>query len=68
MPRPNTKDLGMLGGLMDHPFKYTDDQNRDLLFLKIILWPGRFMSRSILDGLRGMLAWYKKRQEAKRLP
>ncbi|HPE35838.1 MAG TPA: hypothetical protein PK625_01710 [Spirochaetales bacterium] len=50
--KPNTSDLGMLGGLVDHPFKYTDDVNRALLFLKIALAPGKFVSRSIVDGFR----------------
>ncbi|MBP7264706.1 MAG: hypothetical protein KBB32_11040 [Spirochaetia bacterium] len=52
--KPNTSDLGMLGGLVDHPFKYTDDVNRALLFLKIALAPGKFVSRSIVDGFRAV--------------
>jgi len=48
-PAPDTENLGMLGGLFDHPFRYSDDLNRHLLFLLIILWPGRFIAESIVD-------------------
>lgn len=68
VPRPNTADLGLLGGLVDHPLKYTDDVNRALLFLKIVLAPGRFIIRSLVDGFVGIVLWIKKREEAKRLP
>jgi hypothetical protein len=52
---PNTGDMGIAGGLIDHPFKYTDDINRSLFWLKIALAPGRFISGSIVNFAR-MLA------------
>lgn len=48
-PSPDMENLGMLGGLLDHPFRYSDDLNRLLLFLLILLWPGRFIAESIVD-------------------
>lgn len=48
-PEPDTSNLGWLGGLWDHPFRYSDDANRFLLFLLIFLLPGRFLSESLVD-------------------
>jgi len=44
--------VGWLGGLVDHPFRYSDDVNRILLFLLVILLPGRFLSETFVDLLR----------------
>ncbi len=41
--------LGWLGGLMDHPFRYSDDINRFPIFLMIRLWPGRLIAESMID-------------------
>jgi hypothetical protein len=43
------ENLGLLGGAFDHPFRYWDDLNRQLLLLLILLWPGRFIAESIVD-------------------
>lgn len=51
-PEPDTSNMGWLGGLMDHPFRYSDDVNRFLLFLLIFLLPGRFLSESFVDLIR----------------
>lgn len=48
-PEPETDNLGWLGGLMDDPFHYSDDISRFLLFLLIILWPGRFVAVSLVQ-------------------
>ena len=48
-PKPDMDNVGFFGGLMDHPFRFSDDINRYLLGLKIILWPGRFVSQSIVS-------------------
>ncbi len=48
-PQPDMSNIGWMGGLMDHPFRYSDDVNRFLIFLVIFLWPGRFMAESIVD-------------------
>ena len=51
-PQPDTENIGWLGGLFDHPFRYSDDINRFLIFLVIVLWPGRFVSESMVDMWR----------------
>ena len=48
-PKPDPSNLGWLGGLMDHPFRYSDDINRFLLSLMIVLLPGRFVSEAVVD-------------------
>jgi hypothetical protein len=48
-PRPDYSNVGLLGGVVDHPFKWSDDYNRWLVFLRILLWPGRFISVSLRD-------------------
>jgi len=51
-PEPDTSNMGMFGGLMDHPLRYSDDVNRFLLFFLVILLPGRFLSEALVDLLR----------------
>jgi len=51
-PKPDTSNLGWAGGLIDNPFRISDDLNRTLLFLKILLFPGRFVSESIARMVR----------------
>lgn len=50
-PNPNFSNVGLLGGLIDHPFRYSDDINRFLLFLMVILYPGKFIVLSIVKGI-----------------
>jgi len=50
-PRPDYSNLGLLGGILDHPFRYSDDINRFILFFVILLYPGKFIVRSIVLGI-----------------
>ncbi|MBL9133391.1 MAG: hypothetical protein JNG86_19425 [Verrucomicrobiaceae bacterium] len=59
-PEPDHSNMGWLGGLMDHPFRFSDDVNRFLLALSILLAPGRFWSESLVDLFR--LVRHAKRQ------
>jgi hypothetical protein len=52
-PKPDLDNLGLLGGLIDHPLRLRDNLNRFLLFLLIILMPGRFIGTGIL----GLVYW-----------
>jgi len=52
-PEADRHNLGWGGGLMDNPFRWSDDVNRWLMFLMIALWPGRF----IAEGLIGLAAY-----------
>lgn len=51
-PRPNHDNLGIAGGLVDHPFRYSDNINRQLVSLVVVLWPGRYLAESLVDGWR----------------
>ena len=49
IPRPDTDNLGWMGGMVNDPFRYTDDWNRSLVSLNHTLAPGRFIAGTILD-------------------
>jgi hypothetical protein len=51
VPRPDTSNMGLMGGLIDHPFRYSDDANRFLLVLAIVMYPGRFIATTIVQAL-----------------
>ena len=46
-PNPNYDNVGWLGGFMDNPFRISDDFNRSLITIKVILIPGYFACRII---------------------
>lgn len=48
-PQPDSDNYGWAGGLIDNPFRISDDINRLLLFLRIILFPGRMFGVFILQ-------------------
>lgn len=48
-PEPNTDNLGYCGGSVNDPTKISDDLNRGLLDLHVLLGPGRFASETLLD-------------------
>jgi hypothetical protein len=48
-PRPNYDNIGWAGGLVDNPFRYSDDMNRMLVGLLVFLWPGRFITVGLRD-------------------
>ncbi|WP_254512193.1 hypothetical protein [Anatilimnocola floriformis] len=48
-PEPNTDNLGYCGGMRDNPWKLSDDFNRGLLDLHMVLGPGRYASETLLD-------------------
>jgi hypothetical protein len=49
--RPNHDHLGAGGGLLDHPFRYSDDVNRGLLGLAVLFAPGRFLATGLVHGM-----------------
>lgn len=49
-PEPDLENLGWLGGLIDHPFRFSDDINRGMLLLAALLLPGQFIAEALLDG------------------
>ena len=40
---------GLMGGLIDHPFRWSDDMNRSPLFFKLALFPGYFLARPVAE-------------------
>lgn len=42
-PNPDGRNLGWFGGLMDNPFRITDDMNRILVFVYMLLLPGKLI-------------------------
>jgi len=48
-PRPDMSNVGFIGGLVDHPLRWSDDINRLLIYLDILLEPGRFVAESTVD-------------------
>jgi hypothetical protein len=55
-PRPDLSNVGWLGGLIDHPFRFSDDINRFLVLLLIVLWPGGVIGTGFLDLVRWLVA------------
>ena len=50
-PSPDVNNLGLWGTMIDHPFRFSDDVNRMLMFLYVFLWPGRFIAATVIDVL-----------------
>lgn len=56
--KPNYENVGWLGGLINHPFRISDNFNRGLIFLQILLLPGKLLSQ-------GMVIFWKLLQQNK---
>jgi hypothetical protein len=56
-PEPNFDNTGIAGGLIDHPGRYSDDINRELIGANVLLGPGRFIAESLVDFV---LLWQRK--------
>lgn len=52
-PEPDRHNLGWGGGLFDNPFRWSDDLNRTMLWIMLVLWPGRFVAESLI----ALVAW-----------
>ena len=63
-PKPRMDKLGLLGGLIDHPFKYTDDINRRMLFFKILLFPGKLIGTTIVELIKGLWKFIKDKKNS----
>lgn len=55
-PQPDYSNIGWLGGLIDHPFRLSDDVNRFLVFLRVVLWPGGLIGSGFVDLIRWLVA------------
>lgn len=68
-PSPDYDNMGWFGGWFDNWFRYSDDLNWYLLYLKILLAPGTFLMLGMRDGILLMLGRMpkKKRKKKKKL-
>ncbi len=57
-PPVDTNNLGWAGGLINNPFRFSDNVNRMMLFLRVALWPGGVLGR----GLVGLVHASRDRQ------
>lgn len=48
VPDPDMDDLGWAGGLINNPFRISDNINRTLLFFRIALAPGKFLAETLV--------------------
>lgn len=55
-PEPDLSNVGWLGGLVDHPFRLGDDINRFLVYLLLLLWPGRLIGSGLIMLGRWLVA------------
>lgn len=51
LPDPDYTNVGWLGGLIDNPFRVSDDLNRMLLFIMILLMPGRLIATTFVSWI-----------------
>lgn len=58
--KPETSNVGWAGGLINNPFRISDDFNRMLLILQILLLPGKLMAYSLI------ISWLLARRFLKR--
>lgn len=50
VPKPDYSNVGWFGGLVDNPFRYSDDLNRILILFMVILYPGRFLAQTMIQA------------------
>ena len=56
-PKPAHQNMGWFGGLIDHPFRISDDFNRWLFIFALVLLPGKiilFSFQTILNTIRAL--------------
>lgn len=49
-PKPESTNMGWAGGLIDNPFRISDDYNRLLLLSQVLLLPGKFIAFGLIMG------------------
>ncbi|MEP6780537.1 MAG: hypothetical protein ABJC26_11655 [Gemmatimonadaceae bacterium] len=50
--QPDYSNIGWFGGMMDRPIRWSDDVNRNLAALRLVLGPGRFAVASVRDAIQ----------------
>lgn len=49
--KPDYSNIGWFGGLIDNPFKISDDVNRMIVLFMVILIPGRLISTTVVSWI-----------------
>ena len=47
LPKPDYTNVGWFGGVFDNLFKISDDVNRMMVFITVLLMPGRLISTTV---------------------
>ncbi len=50
-PKPEYQNLGLFWGLIDNPFRISDNWNRWLVSLEVVLMPGCFVAVSLVESV-----------------
>lgn len=58
---PDYTNVGWLGGVIDNPFRISDDYNRLLVYIQVILLPGKLIAYSLV------MSWFLGRHFYKKL-
>ncbi|WP_069997325.1 hypothetical protein [Cellulosilyticum sp. I15G10I2] len=59
MPKPDYSNMGWSGGLINNPFRFSDNINRSLFGLQIVLYPGRFIAVTFVQTVLLIKGEYK---------
>jgi hypothetical protein len=59
-PKPDYQNLGLFWGLIDNPFRMSDNLNRWLVTLEVILMPGSFVAVSVVEFIELIIYSRKK--------
>ena len=54
-PQWDSEDTGFLGGLLDNPFSWSDDHNRTLRKIALVLLPGKTVWVTVVETGRALL-------------
>ncbi len=61
--RPDYTNVGWLGGVLDNPFRISDDFNRRLIFLQAVLFPGKLMAYALIISFLIVKNRYKRHKK-----
>jgi hypothetical protein len=53
---PDHRNMGLFGGLVDNPLSFSDDLNRLMFAVQLLLMPGKLAAWSIASAVRLFLA------------
>jgi hypothetical protein len=64
LPEPDYSDMGWLGGMMDDPFRLSDNRNRTIVMVNTLFLPGRLVTYTIgLISRTARARWEQRRRQ-----